>query len=93
MAGSQQYTTGTGNTTLVASCPAAPDVDGPLGWFYLANTDATNAVYLGGPGVSSANGVKVAAGGNLSGFLFGGDQIFVIAAAGTPVVAVLVTGL
>jgi len=90
-AGSQQYTTSTSSATLVASVPAVT-VREPAGWFYITNTDATNGIYVGGASVSSSNGVPVAHGGNLSGYLFSGNSLYVIAAAGTPVVAVLQTG-
>jgi len=90
-AGSQQYTTSTSAATLIASAPSAT-VREATGWFYVANTDATNAVYIGGSNVSSANGVSIAHGGTFSGFLFSGSSVYVIAAAGTPVVAVFMTG-
>jgi hypothetical protein len=90
-AGSQQYTTSTSTATLIASVPA-DTVRESAGWVYIQNTDMTNAVYVGGSNVSSSNGVSIAHGTGLPVFLFSGNSLYVIAAAGTPVVAVLQTG-
>lgn len=81
-AGSQQYTTSTSAATLIASVPAET-VREAAGWAYILNTDSTNAVYVGGSNVSSSNGVSIAHGGSLSVFLFAGNSLYAIAAAGT----------
>jgi hypothetical protein len=92
MAGSQQYPTSTSAALPVAGCPAN-GVVGPQGWFSIQNLDATNAIWVGGSNVSATDGVKVAAGATLAGYLFSGDSLYVIAGAGTPTAAVLVTGV
>jgi hypothetical protein len=90
-AGSQQYTTSTSAATLIASVPAVT-VREAAGWAYILNTDSANAIYVGGSNVSSSNGVQITHGNGLPVFLFSGNSLYAIAAAGTPVVAVLQTG-
>jgi len=89
VAGSAQYTAGTAPVLVAAA--AARMTAGPAGWFYLTNgTGAT--IYAGGPGVSSSNAPAVATSGSLSGYLFSGDQVYVVTDSGTSVVSVLQTG-
>jgi hypothetical protein len=89
VAGSQQYAIGTA-ASLVAAAPVASG-PGPAGWFYaVAGTAAS--VLLGGPGVTSSNGVALAAGGTMSAFLFQGDQVYALTASGTSTLSVLQTG-
>lgn len=49
-------------------------------------------IYLGGPKVTAANGVQVAAGATFPGHLFAGDQVWAVTASGTSVVSVFQTG-
>lgn len=53
------------------------------------NTDATNAVYLGGSGVTTSTGLKLAAGASLTYNVVGNDSLYAIS-AGSVVVAVAV---
>lgn len=91
MAGSNQYTCGT-VPTLLAAAPVSAS-PGPVGWFAIANGGTTSVTLGGGTAASTFQGVPVAAGGSLSGFLFSGDQVFGATAAGTATsVGVLQTG-
>lgn len=92
MAGSQQYTTSS-TAQLIASAPAEQAVvPGPVSWVYLTNGSG-GSCYLGGRGVTTSNGATVAASATWSGFLFPGDQLYVIQNSGSSVLGVLQTGL
>lgn len=93
MAGSQQYTVGT-SATPIGSAPAEQSVvPGPTGWL-LVLADATTDAYLGGPGVTSTNGMKIthAVTTPIAVPLFPGDQVFAVVATGSATISVLQTG-
>ena len=54
------------------------------------NDDATITVYVGGPTVSTANGIPVLAGNSFSIDMVSGERLYAVAASGTPVVRILV---
>lgn len=59
----------------------------------ICNHDATNPVYLGGPGVTSSTGLKLAAGGLMSFAFIGTDALSLFArATGAPVVVGVLAG-
>jgi hypothetical protein len=89
VAGSAQYTVGASTPALIASAPAGGGT-GPVGWFYFTN--GSGVIYLGGSGVTSANGAQLAASTTLTGWLFPGDSIYAITASSTSAVGVLQTG-
>ena len=92
MAGSQQYTTST-TAQLIASAPAeAADEAGPMSWVYLTNGSG-GSCYLGGAGLTTSNGASVAASTTWTGFLFPGDQLYVIQNSGSSALGVLQTGV
>lgn len=57
----------------------------------IQNMDATNTVYLGGPGVTTANGFPLIAGASLPIEWLGTDatSLFGISSTGTPKIAIL----
>ena len=77
-------------TTASLLAQASPVLNAPAGWFSV--TSGTIAMYLGGPKVTSTNGAQVAANASLTGWLFGGDQLYAITASGSATAAVLQTG-
>jgi hypothetical protein len=89
VAASDQYAVGT-VPALLASAPAIA-YPGPAGWFYITVGTATS-VYLGGSVVTTSNGAQAGAGSTLTGYLFSGDQVYAVTAAGTVTVGVLQTG-
>jgi hypothetical protein len=56
----------------------------------VVNTDSTNPVYLGGSGVTSSTGTKLAGGLSITRSVVGNDSQYAISTGGTVVVAVLV---
>ena len=54
----------------------------------IENLDATNAVYLGGSGVTSSIGTKLAAGGSITRNVIGNDSEYARASGGTVAVSV-----
>lgn len=57
---------------------------------FVRNDDATNAVYIGGPGVTATTGFKIPISSTVGPFSVGsGDDLYVISAAGTPTVHVI----
>jgi hypothetical protein len=92
MARSYPVSTGTAPTVLVTAPPG--NSAGPVGWFTAVNSTAATC-YVGGPGVSSANGVAIGTAptaNSLSGYLFAGDVLYFAAGSGTATTTVLVTG-
>jgi hypothetical protein len=51
----------------------------------IENTDATNAVYLGGSGVTTSTGIKLAAGASLTYNVIGNDSLYAISAGSVAV--------
>lgn len=80
----RQTTTG-GTATVVFSFPTSIGAQTVL----VRNDDGANAVYLGGSNVTAANGLKVLANTSVSLLLGCGDDLYGLAAAGSPVVMVL----
>jgi len=64
--------------------------DAPTG-VIVYNNDATITVYVGGPDVTTSNGVPVLALTSFSVDLISGDQLWGVAASGTPNIRVLYT--
>ena len=88
--------TGTTATNLLGSYPVDTSVDGNLYTrkVTLTNLDATNPVFIGGPGVTTASyGYKLAAGASKDLDLFRGDVPYGVVAAGSINVAVLHLGI
>ncbi len=53
------------------------------------NDDASIVVYVGGPTVDTSNGIPIAAGGSLSLDVVSAEQVWAVAASGTPVIRIL----
>ncbi len=53
------------------------------------NNHATITIYVGGPDLTTANGMLVVAGASVSLDLIVGDEVYAIAASGTPEVRLL----
>lgn len=54
------------------------------------NDDGSITVFVGGPTVSTANGIPILAGSSFSIDMVSGERLYAVAASGTPVVRILV---
>ena len=72
---------------LIATGDAASVTDRPSALVSAPSAD----IYVGGPDVTTANGILVASGANLSVDLGPGDLLYAVASAGTPTVRVMTT--
>lgn len=91
MVGSGQFTVTSATAVLVAAAPGSVSAS-QIGWAFVSNGSG-GKIWLGGLGVTSANGAGLAASTTLSIPLFGGDQVYAIADSASSTVGVLATGV
>jgi hypothetical protein len=76
--------------TGVGQFPNVIGTDGDEIPFLFKNADGSATIYVGGPGVTTANGYPIAAGASVPAGIVGDNEtLYGIALTGTPVVAVL----
>jgi hypothetical protein len=83
-----QVTVGTAATELTA-----PDVDSVPGQSLMFTAPASPTLYLGGPGVTAADGVPVAVGQVVTATLGAGERLYAAVATGTVMLPVLRQGV
>ncbi len=55
------------------------------------NEDASITVYVGGPSITTSNGIPIVAGASISFDLITAEVVWAVAASGTPVIRILTT--
>ena len=88
--GNHNRTVRNASVTLATSAKRVLDKDRSRRHATIENRDAAIAVTVGAEGVTAGNGIVIAAGKSLD--LYGGGEVWAVAASGTPVVAVVEEG-